>query len=100
MNHNKNFIYTQYLSDKYQDIIISEHAKDEMSNSGITEEEVEACLEHGELTLEQAVKGEMRYGKKIQLKDKKIIVIYNHRNNRIRVITAYPIWRKEWLKKN
>ncbi|MEK6867835.1 MAG: DUF4258 domain-containing protein, partial [Nanoarchaeota archaeon] len=60
-------------------MIISDHAKEEMEASGITEEEVKACLENGELEIKQIVDGETRYGNKIMLKDKTIIVIYTYR---------------------
>lgn len=76
-------------------MIVSEHAKEEMEASGITEEEVNACLENGELEIKQVVDGETRYGNKITLKDKTIIVIYTYRGEEKRIITAYPVWRKK-----
>lgn len=76
-------------------MIISEHAKEEMEVSGITEEEVKACLESGELEIKQIVDAETRYGNKMTFKDKTIIVIYTYRGEEKRVITAYPIWRKK-----
>ncbi|MEK6921692.1 MAG: DUF4258 domain-containing protein [Nanoarchaeota archaeon] len=76
-------------------MIISDHAKEEMEASGITEEEVKACLENGELEIKQIVDGETRYGNKIMLKDKTIIVIYTYRGEEKRIITAYPVWRKK-----
>jgi len=62
----------------------------------ITENEVLACLRHGKLIIKQVVKGEIRYGKDLELKDKKIIVIYTLRKGVERVITTYPIKRKKW----
>ena len=76
-------------------MIISDHAKEEMEASGITEEEVKACLENGELEIKQIVDGETRYGNKIMLKDKTIIVIYTYRGEEKRIVTAYPVWRKK-----
>ncbi|MEK6834785.1 MAG: DUF4258 domain-containing protein [Nanoarchaeota archaeon] len=78
------------------DYEISDHARDEMESSNIIEDEVKACLEYGNLEIKQSVKNELRYGKKIQLKDKTIIVIYTKVKDKIRVITAYPIRRKKW----
>lgn len=81
------------------DYEISDHARDEMEASDITEDEVKACLEHGSLEIKQFVKGELRYGKRIEFKDKTIIVIYTKLNEvKIRVITTYPIRRKKWKK--
>lgn len=77
-------------------MIITPHAREEMEASGITEEEVKACLECGELEIKQVVKGEMRYGNRIDFKDKTIIVIYTYRSEKKRVITCYPIKRKKW----
>lgn len=57
-------------------MIISDHARDEMENAGITEDEVRDCLEHGTLEIKQVVEGETRYGKKLELKEKTIMVIY------------------------
>lgn len=76
-------------------MIISDHARKEMEQSGICEEEVQQCLKHGELEIRQVVKGETRYGKKLILKDKTIIVIYTLREEEERVITAYVIRRKK-----
>ncbi len=77
-------------------MIISNRAKEEMRASGITAEEISACLEHGTPEIKQVVKGEMRYGNKLELKDKTIIVIYTYQNEKRRVITCYPIRRKKW----
>lgn len=77
-------------------IEISEHAREEMEDDGITEDEVEECLEHGELEIKQIVKGEMRYGKKRELKDKTIIMIYTYKEGIQRVITGYTVRRKRW----
>ena len=78
------------------DYEISDHAEKEMRSSGITEDEVKACLEYGTLEIKQFVKGELRYGKKLELKDKKIMVIYTKIEGKIRVITTYHIRRKKW----
>ena len=77
-------------------ITFSPHAEDEMQKSGISKEDVQACLEHGELAIKQAVAGEVRYGKELQLADKKIIVIYTFKGEETRVITCYPVKRKKW----
>jgi hypothetical protein len=77
-------------------MIISNHARDEMHQAGISEDDVAQCLEHGELEITQVVKGETRYGKKLDLKDKTIMVIYAFPNNEERIITAYTIRRKKW----
>ena len=74
----------------------SDHAKARMNASDISEEEVLSCVQNGELEINQIVKGEMRYGKKLELKDKTIIVIYTHLNSTIRIITTYLIRRKKW----
>ncbi len=70
-----------------------------MLNSGISKEEVEACLEHGDLVIKQVVNGETRYGKQLQLTDKEIVVIYCFRKEETRVVTCYVIKRKKWLMK-
>lgn len=80
-------------------IEISEHAKAAMEEDGITEEEIMECLEHGELEIKQIVNGEIRHGKKLDLKDKTIMVIYTHRQEIQRIITCYTIRRKKWQNK-
>jgi len=75
---------------------IPDHAKDEMESSDISEDEVKTCLEHGSLEIKQFIKGELRYGKKLEFKDKIIMVIYTKRGDKNRVITVYPIRRKKW----
>jgi len=77
-------------------MIVSDHAKDEMQKADITENEAKQCLEHGELEIKEIVKGEVRYGKKLDLKNKTIIVIYTLRANEERIITAYIVRRKKW----
>ena len=76
-------------------MFIPDHARGEMEQSGISEEEVRTCLEYGESIIKQLVKGEMRYGKEMAFKDKKIIVIYTYRDNEERVVTVYPVRRKK-----
>lgn len=76
-------------------MIISDHARNEMEQSRISEEEVHQCLKHGELEIREIVKGEIRYGKKLILKDKTIIVIYTLRKEEQRIITAYIVRRKK-----
>ena len=78
-------------------IYLSEHARKAMADDEITEEEVNTCLEHGELEIKQQVKGEFRWGKKLSLKDKTIMVIYTEKESTKRVITCYTIRRKKWL---
>jgi len=81
-------------------MIVSEHARQQMLQSGIDESDVRACLEHGELVIKQVVKGEMRYGKQPDLKDKRIIVIYTRYDGDARIITTYSVKRKRWQKTN
>jgi len=79
----------------------SSHAEGAMESDGISEEEVRHCLENGELEIRQVVGGETRYGKQLELKDKKIMVIYSLLRDVQRVITAYTIQRKRtWQRKN
>ncbi len=75
-------------------IEISDHARKAMEDDDLTEDEIKQCLEHGELEIKQLVKGEMRYGKKLELKNKTIMVVFTHRNDIQRVITCYLIKRK------
>ena len=75
---------------------ISDHARDEMESSSITEDDIKACLKHGSLEIKQFIKGELRYGKKLEFKDKTIVVIYTKLKDKIRSITVYPIRRKKW----
>lgn len=77
-------------------IDIPEHARKEMEDDGITDDEVKVCLKHGSLEIKQVVQGEMRYGKRLELKDKIIVVIYTYRNETTRVVTCYTIRRKKW----
>ncbi len=77
-------------------IVISDHARKAMDDDGITEEELTSCLEHGQLEIKQFVSGELRYGKKVELKNKTIMVIYTQKKEVIRVITCYTIQRKRW----
>ncbi|MBI4148022.1 DUF4258 domain-containing protein [Candidatus Woesearchaeota archaeon] len=79
-------------------MIISDHARDEMAQEGITEDDVRNCLTHGELEIKQIVDGETRYGKQIDLKNKTIMIIFTIRNKEERIITAYAIRRKKWQK--
>ncbi len=77
-------------------ITFSQHAEEEMLKDGISKEEAEACLEHGELVIKQVVKGELRYGKQLQLENKEIVVIYTLRKEETRVVTCYTVRRKKW----
>jgi len=81
------------------DYELSDHAKAEMETSEITKNEVIACLEHGSDEIIQVVNGETRYGKKILLKDKTLMVIYTYKGHIIRIITTYIVWRKKWQKR-
>ncbi len=89
------FISIESLFNNYL-IIFGDHAIDEMNQSEISEEEVENCIEFGELVIKQTVKGEMRYGKQISFKNKTIIVIYTYENDEEKIVTVYPIRRKKW----
>jgi len=75
-------------------VVFSPHAIREMLRRKISLEEALHCLNHGELIIRQNVKGETRYGKRIELRDKTILVIYVHENTTTKVITCYPIKRK------
>lgn len=77
-------------------MIITEHAREEMAQDDISEDEVVQCLQHGELHRRILVKGEQRYAKRYVFKGKTIEVIYTIRRDEERVITAYRIWRKRW----
>lgn len=79
-------------------MIISDHAREEMEQAGITADEVRQCLEHGTAIINDFVRGEPRYGKQLDAKEKTIVVIYTLRDNEERVITAYPLQRKKWLR--
>ena len=79
-------------------MILSEHAKEEMLKDGITEEEVKQCLEHGTEIMKNCVNGEMRYGRKLEMKDRSVIAIYTFRNGETRVITAYTDEDQRWRK--
>ena len=70
-----------------------------MESGNISKDEVKACLENGSLEIKQFIKGEIRYGKKLEFKDKIIMVIYTQINDKIRVITTYLIRRKKWHQK-
>ena len=77
-------------------MIITDHAIKEMEQSSITEGEVKNCILNGKRIIKQLVKNEMRYGNQLELKDKKIIVIYTYNNNNEeRIITTYPVRRKK-----
>jgi len=79
-------------------MIIPLYARKAMEDDDISEEELKACLEHGKLAIKVLVKGEVRYGKKLEFKDKTIMVIYTIKNNTKRVVTCYTIRRKKWIK--
>ena len=78
-------------------IHLSEHARKAMADDEIAEEDIRACLEHGELEIKQLIKGELRWGRKLSLKEKTIMVIYTEKESIKRVITCYTIRRKKWL---
>ncbi|MBI5392388.1 DUF4258 domain-containing protein [Candidatus Woesearchaeota archaeon] len=80
-------------------IKISDHAIQEMMDDNILVEEVYSCLENGSLEIKQFVDGELRYGKKLEFKDKIIMVIYTYRQETIKVVTCYTIRRKRWQKR-
>ncbi len=76
-------------------MIISKHAEERMKKRNITKEEIERCLVEGEIIIKKFIKGEMRYLKEVDLKDKKLIVIYTiNKNGEERVITCHPKRRK------
>ena len=75
---------------------ISDHARKAMDDDGISEEEVRWCMEHGEKEIKELVNSEMRYGKRLELKDKTIMVIYVQRGEITHVVTCYTIRKKKW----
>lgn len=77
-------------------MILSGHAIERMLKKGITETEVKECIEHGCMEIELPVRGEMRYGKKLDLKNRSIVVIYTLSGNEPRVITVYQIVNRKW----
>ena len=62
-------------------IHLSEHARKAMDDDEITENEITTCLEHGELEIKQQIKGELRWGRKLSLKEKTILVIYTEKES-------------------
>jgi hypothetical protein len=81
-------------------MILSKHALEEMRKQSITEEEVKKCLDDGELEIRQIVNSETRCGKKIDFKEKTVVVIYTQKAEERRVITAYVVRRKKQWHKN
>ena len=77
-------------------MITTEHARAAMEEHGISEEEIKACIDHGELIIKQFIKGEQRYGKEIWLKNIKLVVIFTYEKEDIKIITCYPVRRKKW----
>jgi len=75
-------------------IVFAPHAIREMLRREISREEALQCLNYGRLIIRQIVNGETRYGKRIELKDKTIIVIYLYKDSTTKIITCYPIRRK------
>lgn len=75
------------------------HARKEMVHSEVTERDVERCSKDGRLVAKQIVKGEVRYAKQLETKERKIVVVYAFENGEVKVITCYPIRRKKWWKK-
>lgn len=71
-------------------MIISKHAEERMKKEDITKEEIKRCLIDGEIIIKKVIKGEMRYLKEVDLKHRKLIVVYTIRNGEERVITCYP----------
>jgi len=86
-----------YLLNNYL-IIITDHARVAMLHDDTSEEEIERCLERGYLKFKEKVKGEMRYAKQIDFKNKSILVVFTYRNNEERIITTYKINKKKWQK--
>ncbi len=77
-------------------IIITDHAREAMTDQEIVPDEIRDCLEHGTPEIEETIRGEYRYGKQLIKKEKIIMVIYTIRGEDIRVITAYTLRRKQW----
>ena len=76
-------------------IEVSPHARLKMAAKGISEEEIKDCIREGTLIAKQVVDSESRYAKCLELKDKKIVVVYVFRKGITRVITCYPIHKKK-----
>ena len=77
-------------------IVLSPHARSAMEEHSITEDAIRTALEHGECCIKMQVGKELRYGNKLELKDKTIVVIYTHQEEATRIITCYPLRRRKW----
>ncbi len=78
-------------------MILSVHARERMLKKGISEDEVLQCLEFGVLKATNCVEGEIRHYKRLEFKEKAVVVIYTFNGGELRVITVYEI-SKEWQK--
>ncbi|MCX6709122.1 MAG: DUF4258 domain-containing protein [Candidatus Woesearchaeota archaeon] len=78
-------------------MILSVHAKERMLSKNISEDEVLQCLDFGVLKATNCVEGEIRHYKRLDLKEKSVVVIYTFENDELRVITVYAIINK-WKK--
>jgi len=68
-----------------------------MLSKNISEDEVLQCLDFGENTITDCVNEEIRHAKRLDAKDRSIVVIYTLKNNDLRVITVYTV-RNKWQK--
>lgn len=76
-------------------MIISPHARNKMNRLNIPKEDIEKCFKDGKPVIKQIIKGEMRYGKVIDLKDRKLVIIYTYeKSGETRIITTYYMRRK------
>lgn len=80
-------------------MIPSVHAKERMLKKGISEDEIQECVEHGSFEFRDFVKGEIRIGKKLESDDKTFIVVYTVQQEQKRIITVYRLRRKKWQEK-
>lgn len=57
--------------------------------------EIRKCLIDGRFIVHRMIKGEMRYGKLVELKNRKIVVIYViDKSDEEKIITCYPMKKK------
>jgi len=76
-------------------MILSVHAKEEMLTDDISEEEVKQCLDFGRLETTNCVNGEIRHAKRLDVKNKSVVVVYTFKDEETRVITVYAT-RNKW----
>lgn len=76
-------------------MILSDHAKEKMLALGITADEITTCIDYGVIEIKNIVNGEVRYSKRLDIKNKSIMVVFTYRESETRVITCYKLKRKK-----